>query len=174
MAVMVDVNFCVRIRNDIVAAKITPIYARKTKIQLEELVTGARIKTNPIDILGLSFMPIEIQLNGPSLDSLLLLSEKVKKEMAAVPGCVEISSTVEGGNPEVKVEVNRQRMADCGLAMAQVGLTLQTALSGNTDAKFRDGDFEYPIRIALDAFDRRSVEDISQRHAACLGLWPLR
>ena len=51
-------------------------------------------------------------------------------------------------------------MADCGLAMAQVGLTLQTAFSGNTDAKYRDGDFEYPIRIALDAFDRRSVEDI--------------
>lgn len=140
--------------------ELTPVFARKTKIKLEEIIAGARIKTNPIDILGLSFSPIEIMLNGPSLDSLLALSEKVKKEMAAVPGCVEIGSTVEGGNPEVKVEVNRQRMADCGLAMAQVGLTLQTAFSGNTDAKFRDGDFEYPIRIALDAFDRRSVEDI--------------
>jgi HAE1 family hydrophobic/amphiphilic exporter-1 len=58
------------------------------------------------------------------------------------------------------VEVNRQRMADFGLAMAQVGLTLQTAFNGNTDAKYRDGDYEYPIRIALDAFDRRSVDDI--------------
>jgi len=140
--------------------ELTPVFARKTKVKLEEIVAGARIKANPIDILGLTFMPIEIILNGPSLDSLLVLSEKIKKEMAAVPGCVEISSSVEGGNPEVKVEVNRQRMADCGLAMAQVGLTLQTAFSGNTDAKYRDGDFEYPIRIALDAFDRRSVEDI--------------
>ncbi len=139
---------------------LTPVFARKTKVKLEEIIAGARIKTNPIDILGLSFSPIEIQLNGPSLDSLLMLAEKVKIEMAAVPGCVEIGSTVEGGNPEVKVEVNRQRMADFGLAMAQVGLTLQTAFSGNTDAKYRDGDFEYPIRIALDAFDRRSVEDI--------------
>jgi HAE1 family hydrophobic/amphiphilic exporter-1 len=140
--------------------ELTPVFARKTKIKLEEIIAGARIKTNPIDILGLSFSPIEIMLNGPSLDTLLVLSEKVKKEMAAVPGCVEIGSTVEGGNPEVKVEVNRQRMADYGLAMAQVGLTLQTAFSGNTDAKFRDGDFEYPIRVALDAFDRRSVDDI--------------
>lgn len=80
--------------------------------------------------------------------------------MEMVPGCVEITASVESGNPEVKVEVNRQRMADCGLAMAQVGLTLQTAFSGNTDAKYRDGDYEYPIRIALDAFDRRSVEAI--------------
>lgn len=140
--------------------ELTPVVARKTKIQLEEIIAGARIKTNPIDILGLSFSPIEVMLNGPDLDSLLELSERVKKEMAAVPGCVEIGSTVEGGNPEVQIEVNRQRMADYGLAMAQVGLTLQTAFSGNSDAKFRDGDYEYPIRIALDAFDRRSVEDI--------------
>ncbi len=140
--------------------ELTPVFARKTKVKLEEIIAGARIKTNPIDILGLSFAPIEIMLNGPDLDSLLVLSEKIKKEMAAVPGCVEISSSVEGGNPEVKVEVNRQRMADFGLAMAQVGLTLQTAFSGNSEAKYRDGDYEYPIRIALDAFDRRSVEDI--------------
>jgi HAE1 family hydrophobic/amphiphilic exporter-1 len=140
--------------------ELTPVFARKTKIQLEEIIAGARIKTNPIDIMGLSFSPIEIMLNGPNLDSLLALAEKVKLEMAAVAGCVEIGCSVEGGNPEIRVEVNRQRMADCGLAMAQVGLTLQTAFSGNTDAKYRDGDYEYPIRIALDAFDRRSVEDI--------------
>jgi hydrophobe/amphiphile efflux-1 (HAE1) family protein len=138
----------------------TPVFARKTKVQLEEIVSGARIKTNPIDILGLSLMPIEIMMNGSDLDTLLALSNRVRKEMEAVPGCVEVTATVEGGNPEVKVEVNRQRMADFGLAMAQVGLTLQTAFSGNTDAKYRDGDYEYPIRIALDAFDRRSVEDI--------------
>jgi hydrophobic/amphiphilic exporter-1 (mainly G- bacteria), HAE1 family len=138
----------------------TPVVARKTKIQLEERIIGARVKTNPIDILGLSFSPIEIMLNGPDLDSLLALSKIVEQEMAQVSGCVEIGSTVEGGNPEVKVEVNRQRMADYGLAMAQVGLTLQTAFNGNTDAKYRDGEYEYPIRIALDAFDRRSVEDI--------------
>jgi HAE1 family hydrophobic/amphiphilic exporter-1 len=141
-------------------AEKTPVVARKTKIQLEERIVGARVKTNPIDILGLSFSPIEIMLNGPDLDSLLVLSKVVQKEMAQVPGCVEIGSTVEGGNPEVKVEVNRQRMADYGLAMAQVGLTLQTAFNGNTDAKYRDGEYEYPIRIALDAFDRRSAEDI--------------
>ncbi|MCB9344208.1 MAG: efflux RND transporter permease subunit [Lewinellaceae bacterium] len=139
---------------------LTPVYARKTKVQLEEIITGARIKTNPIDILGLSALPIEIMMNGPDLDTLLSLSEKVRREMEQVPGCVEITASVEGGNPEVQVDVNRQRMADYGLAMAQVGLTLQTAFSGNTDAKYRDGDYEYPIRVALDAFDRRSVDDI--------------
>jgi hydrophobe/amphiphile efflux-1 (HAE1) family protein len=138
----------------------TLVYARQTKIKLEEIIAGAKISASPVDILGLSFAPIEVKLNGPNLDSLLALSERVQREMATVPGCVEITPTVEGGNPEVRVDVNRQRMADYGLAMAQVGLTLQTAFSGNTDAKFRDGDYEYPIRVALDEFDRRSADDI--------------
>jgi HAE1 family hydrophobic/amphiphilic exporter-1 len=59
------------------------------------------------------------------------------------------------------VDVDRKRMADYGLVMAQVGLTLQTAFSGNTDARYRDGEYEYPIRIALDAFDRRSADNIA-------------
>lgn len=88
------------------------------------------------------------------------MSEQIQQAMATVPGCVEIVPSVEAGNPEVKVEIDRQRMADYGLTMAQVGLTLQTAFSGNADVRFRDGTYEYPIRIALDAFDRRSAEDI--------------
>ncbi len=138
----------------------TPVFARKTKVKLEETIPGAKIKSSPIDMLGLSFSPIEIMLNGPDLDSLLALSERVQREMEAVPGCVEIAPSVEGGNPEIKVNVNRQRMADFGLTMAQTGLTLQAAFNGNTDARFRDGDYEYPIRVALDVFDRRSPEDI--------------
>lgn len=140
----------------------TVVFARKTKVKLEEIIAGAKIKASPIDILGLSFSPIEIMLNGPNLDSLLALSERAEQQMASVAGCVEIAASVEGGNPEVKVDVNRQRMADFGLNMAQVGLTLQTAFSGNTDARYRAGEYEYPIRIALDAFDRRSADDIRQ------------
>ena len=138
----------------------TALFARQTKIELQKIIAGANITASPIDILGLSFAPIEVKLNGPDLDSLLVLSERVEGEMAKVSGCVEIAPTVEGGNPEVKVDVQRQRMADYGLTMAQVGLTLQTAFSGNIDAKYRDGQYEYPLRVSLDAFDRRSAKDI--------------
>ncbi|WP_339903444.1 efflux RND transporter permease subunit, partial [uncultured Cyclobacterium sp.] len=43
---------------------------------------------------------------------------------------------------------------------ALVGGTMQVAFNGNTDTKYRDGDFEYDINIKLDEFDRKSVADI--------------
>jgi HAE1 family hydrophobic/amphiphilic exporter-1 len=52
-------------------------------------------------------------------------------------------------------------MADLGLSTAEVGMTLQNAFSGNTDAKFREGDMEYNINVVLDQFDRNSINDIA-------------
>jgi HAE1 family hydrophobic/amphiphilic exporter-1 len=141
---------------------VSAVFARQTKVKLEEIIAGAKISASPIDILGLSFAPIEVKLNGPDLDSLLALSARVQRDNGHRAGLRRNHAHRGGGNPEVRVDVNRQRMADYGLTMAQVGLTLQTAFSGNTDAKYRDGDYEYPIRIALDAFDRRSADDIRQ------------
>jgi hydrophobic/amphiphilic exporter-1 (mainly G- bacteria), HAE1 family len=138
----------------------TPIFARQTKVALEEKISGARIKSVPIDILGLSFSPIEVMLIGPDLDSLFVFSKKVKSVLETVPGAIEIESTVEAGNPELRVDIDRKRMADFGLTMAQVGLTMQTAFSGNSDARFRDENYEYGIRIQLDAFDRRNANDL--------------
>lgn len=138
----------------------TNVLARQWKIELEENLPGAKFQASPIDIMGLSFSPIEIMLNGPNLDSLLAAVPKITAQMATVPGCVEIQPSVEGGNPEISIVTDRQKLSDFGLTMAQVGLTLQTAFAGNSEAKFRAGGYEYPIRVSLDAFDRRSVSDI--------------
>jgi hydrophobic/amphiphilic exporter-1 (mainly G- bacteria), HAE1 family len=140
----------------------TDQYARYCKIRLTEQVAGARIKTTPIDILGLTFAPIEVRLIGPTMDSLFRLADEVKAIMHTVPGCVEIEKTVEAGAPELVVDINRQRLADYSLTMATVGLTLQTAFSGNSDARFREGGYEYPIKVQLDAFDRRSAADLER------------
>jgi hydrophobic/amphiphilic exporter-1 (mainly G- bacteria), HAE1 family len=142
-------------------AQLTPVYALHTKRKLQERIPGVDVRTSPIDIMGLSFMPIEIYFNGDNLDKLFTMSDTIQQIMRSVPGCVDVAASVEGGNPEVRVEVDRKRMADYGLMMAQVGLTLQTAFSGNTDARYRDGAYEYPIRVSLDAFDRRNADNIA-------------
>jgi HAE1 family hydrophobic/amphiphilic exporter-1 len=40
-----------------------------------------------------------------------------------------------------------------GLSLQTVGMTMQTAYSGNTDGKFRAG--EYDINIKYSSFDRK-------------------
>jgi len=41
-----------------------------------------------------------------------------------------------------------------------IGTTLQVALTGNDDSKYREGSYEHPIRIAIDKFDRTNISDV--------------
>jgi hydrophobic/amphiphilic exporter-1 (mainly G- bacteria), HAE1 family len=51
-------------------------------------------------------------------------------------------------------------MARLGLSLSQVGGTMQVAYAGSDEAKFRDGEDEYDIRVMFDAFDRTNIDDV--------------
>ncbi|MFC4873163.1 efflux RND transporter permease subunit [Negadavirga shengliensis] len=139
-----------------------PEFSRKVEIQLEENILGAEFTAVPVSITGTANdAPIQIIVSGPDLDRLVDVSDRIMTEMEKVPGTRKIKTTMETGNPEIKVEVDRAKMAELGLSMDIVGGTLQVAFNGNTDSKFRDGEYEYDINIRLDEFDRKSTADIS-------------
>lgn len=136
-------------------------YARKIKLLLSEKIPGAKFKAAAVSMVGGgTAAPIQVELKGSDLDEMIDFSEKVKEIVASVAGTSEIEASVEGGNPEIRVEIDRDRMADLGLTLDEVGMTMQNAFTGNTDTKFKDGDYEYDIRVQLDAFDRRNIENI--------------
>src|SRR5690606_21436128 len=73
-----------------------------------------------------------------------------------------IKLSVETGNPEISVSVDRDKMAALGLSLQTVGATMQTAFSGNTDGKFRAGEYEYDINMRYNQFNRKSVADVNE------------
>ncbi|MBD3631285.1 efflux RND transporter permease subunit [Cyclobacterium sp.] len=136
-------------------------YAQKIEIQLQENIVGPEFTAVPISMMGTANeAPIQIVLSGPDLDTLSDFSKVVMSEMAQVPGTRKIETSLEEGNPEIRIEVDRAKMASLGLGMDMVGGSLQVAFNGNTDTKYRDGDYEYDINIRMNEFDRRSVGDI--------------
>lgn len=137
------------------------IYAVKVKRELQELLIGAKISTTPISIMGTAERaPIALVVYGAELDSVMKYANTAMDELLRVPGSTEVNLSVEAGNPEVKVEVDRDKMALLGLSMASVGSTMQTAFSGNTKGKFKQGEYEYDINIRFGTFDRKNMEDV--------------
>ncbi|GJM35055.1 MAG: multidrug ABC transporter [Saprospiraceae bacterium] len=136
-------------------------YASKTKVALQKQIPGVKLSAAAVSMVGGGAeAPIQIIMQGSDLDELLAFGEEIKQVMENVPGTAEVESTVEGGNPEINVDINRERMADLGLTLDVVGATMQNAFTGNTDTRFKDGDYEYDIRVQIDAFDRRNIQDI--------------
>lgn len=138
------------------------IYAAKVSKEMSKVLVGAKIKTVPISILGTAQQaPISLVVMGSDLDSVMKFAEKAKDVLVKIPGASEVKLSVEAGSPEVSVQVDRDKMAALGLTLQTVGATMQTAFSGNTDGKFRQGEYEYDINIRYQDFDRKNVEDVA-------------
>lgn len=138
----------------------TFILAAKIKNELENLLVDAKISTLPVGIMGAERAPLELVVVGPTLDSVLVFAREAEAALRKIPGASEIELSVEEGNPEIDVRVDRDKMAKLGLDLGTVGATMQSAFSGNTDSKFRAGDFEYDINIRYDQFDRSNIDNV--------------
>ncbi|HLW49918.1 MAG TPA: efflux RND transporter permease subunit [Sphingobacteriaceae bacterium] len=138
------------------------VFAAKIKMELENILIGAKVKTVPISIVGFAEQaPVEMVVVGPELDSVMRYAEAVLVELRKIPGTTETKLSVETGNPEITVEVDRDKMAALGLGLQTVGATMQVAFNGNTDGKFRQGEYEYDINVRYDDYDRKNVGDVS-------------
>jgi HAE1 family hydrophobic/amphiphilic exporter-1 len=123
---------------------------------------GLEIKSAAVQMAGGGEAPVQVIVQGADLAQVLEYGDSVKNLVNSVAGTIEVEKSVEDGNPEVKVQLDRKKMADLGVDIATVGATLQYAFSGNTDSKFRDGQEEYDINVKLDDFDRKDIENIQQ------------
>lgn len=128
--------------------------------ELNKKFPGLKINSQVVGIAS-SEEPIQMVLNGDDQAKIMEAGNKVKSMIEALPGSNDVTMSVEDGNPEVNVQLDREKMAQLGLDIATVGATLQNAYAGNTDAKYRVGTNEYDINVRLDAFDRKNATDVS-------------
>ncbi len=82
-------------------------------------------------------------------------------EMAKYPGVQNLQTDLRLNTPELRVEVNRDKLADLGIAVQTVGLTLQSMLGGRQVTRFkRDGE-QYDVIVQVAPRDRTRPNDIS-------------
>lgn len=138
----------------------TFIFAAKIRRELESLLVNAKVNTMPVGLMGADQAPLQLVVVGSNLESAMEFAKKAEAELRKIPGSSEIELSVEDGNPEINVQVDRDKMSALGLDLGTVGMTMQTAFSGNTDAKFRAGEYEYDINIRYDQFNRSDINDV--------------
>jgi hydrophobe/amphiphile efflux-1 (HAE1) family protein len=116
-------------------------------------IPGAQIFVRPPRIRGLrtniSGSDVAVSVQGTDLPVLQRLGEEVQRRMRGIPGLSGVELSTEEASPQLKIEIDRQRAADLGLDVAQVGQTVRTALDGTVMTRFTEGNNEYDIRVRL-------------------------
>ena len=74
----------------------------------------------------------------------------------------DINSDYQVGMPEVQVVPDRNKSADLGISMSDIGQTVNAAIGGQRIGKFKDKGRRFDIRVRLLAQQRMRPEDIAR------------
>jgi len=132
-------------------------------VEKASTIPGIKATASLIGIFGSADMtPVAIEIKGEELNKLIDVSKKVSEIVSSTAGTRDVKSSWEEGQPEVKVLINRDKCADLGLSVGEVATTLRNALEGDNDAKYKDGENEYDIRVVLSKKNRTNPEDVGK------------
>lgn len=104
--------------------------------------------------------PIEIVVYGEDLDVLRDYSLDLGRRLAAVPGLVDVRSSLEAGNPELQVVFDRERLASLGLDMGVLSETLRGRVLGVVPTRYKEEDRQIDVRLRNREGDRRTIDDV--------------
>lgn len=138
----------------------TANYMNEIRKRIETKFAGIEVKAINIGMVESEEAPIEIFL--ASSDSELLMDEarRLKEAILVMPGAKDPTISTDDISPEIRIELDREKMGQLGLPIAVVGMQLQNALSGNNSSNFSEKENEYDIRVMLNQGDRQNVDDI--------------
>lgn len=137
-------------------------YARLIKTEIMNQIPGIRAQAGPASVSGTSSEPIQFIVQGADYEHVQQTAAMIMETIKRTPGTSDVKYSIDDPRQEVQVKLNREKMSALGLSVSDVGATLRTSLNGNDKSKYKDGDFEYNIRIGIDNFDRTKLEDVSK------------
>ncbi len=109
---------------------------------------------------GASESPVEYIVLGPDYDENLKVANEWADLLRKVKGTGEVRISVGNGKPEIQVQIDHTKLAELGLSLDTVGLSLRTALTGDDTLYYSENGVEYPIKIVLDSFDRTNTDQV--------------
>ena len=132
---------------------------RMMKQQFPDLRAAIQVVAN---VSGGNFRNQALVLNvrGPGLDELAKYSSQALAMMREVPGVVDQDTTLNIGNPEVHVRIDRRKAADLGVRVEDVASALRTLVAGEEVSQYKDKEDQYAVRLRLPAVDRDRPEKI--------------
>lgn len=116
-------------------------------------ITGVRVSSGDDDI--------SMRIQGDDLPTLVALGTKAAELMKPVKGIRNIEHTYEENREELKIKVDRQRAADLGIRVDELGEVLRIALNGSVISDFIDGDRQFDIRLRLPRSDTATPEALN-------------
>jgi HAE1 family hydrophobic/amphiphilic exporter-1 len=106
---------------------------------------------------------LQFSIQGTDLGELERLSKEILPKLAAIPGLVDLDTTLKPDKPTVAIEVRRDAAADAGLNVNVLANALRTLVAGTLVGNWRAPDGEnYDVNVRLTPDSRNDIADLQR------------
>ncbi len=136
------------------------IASLKKEIRLGEGVrTDYRLREDVVaSLLGSPSRPLRVELYGKDSAELARLGKMIQSRLGALRGVSNVGSSLDGGDPELRIRIDREYAAALGLSVAMIASTVRAAVSGEVATRYREKDDEIDLRVRLRRADRAGAD----------------
>jgi HAE1 family hydrophobic/amphiphilic exporter-1 len=124
---------------------------------------------------GAQAAEIQFTLNGPDLDRLERYATAVADRARAMPGAVDVDTSLNVGRPELSVGIDRLKAADLGVSLAEAADAIRLLVGGDQVTNYNEAGEQYEVHVRAESADRQSAAGVGRLTvpSARLGAIPL-
>ena len=103
---------------------------------------------------------ISVKIFGPDLEILEDKSTQVASILSGIRGSADVAAIKVGGQTELDITLDRQKMSRYGLNINDVNATIQTVLASSTVNSFYEGNRRFDVTVRIAKPYRDAVDDV--------------
>ena len=134
------------------------------KLQIPGVVNGwTQPIINRINMLSTGIRTdVGVKVYGQNLDSIYVLSEKVKKALSGIEGVKDLYVDPITGGKYLTIDVNRDALGRYGLTIDDVNMIVESAIGGTPIGQTIEGRQRFTISVRLAQDYRNSLEQMKR------------
>ncbi len=125
-------------------------------------IPGASIEVAQKDAGPPTDPPVNIEIAGDNFDEISKVAYDLQNHLDTnrIAGIEGLRMDVDLENPEISINVDREKVLMEGLSTAQVGMEIRNAVFGKEASKLKEGEDEYKIQIRYADLQRNNITDL--------------
>lgn len=130
---------------------------------LAEKIPDTRVSVSEEFSMRTPSRDVEFNIVGTNLDELKVVGKNIIDKLKQYPGAVDIKSTLDPGNVEARIVLNRDKIRSYGLDPVSVGQILSYSILGgdrSNTVTVKTGSEEIDVMVRLPKEKRKDINDI--------------
>ena len=102
-------------------------------------------------------------VNGTDFEEIQKASKEIVSALKELDGMAEISSSIEGEEPEIEIDLNEDQLAEKGLMPAMVGQGLRNLINGDVVTNMMIEEEKIEVKLGLKMDDMTSLDELGKQ-----------